>query len=179
MAVAFNCQLPPRVAPVGADEIAPTPIPTPTPTPSAGAIRIQAEEYSTDDFSDSDAENTGGNGDPTRENLAVDIGETGDGGLNVGWIQAGEHLTYPVTIPELGEYKLIARVASGSSSSKRMKASIAGEEITVSFPGTNGWQAWEIIEASENFTLDAGSYTLRIDMLSSGFNIDYLELMPV
>lgn len=163
---------------------APAPPPTPEPdTPPApidplpspnDPIRIEAEDYT-------------GYYDTTQKNLgkayrqdAVDLQATSDkgGGYNVGWIAAGEWLTYEVDVAASGTYALAARVASKQNGPFSMKATINGQDTTLSFDGTGNWQNWTTI-TGEQLTLSEGSHQLRLDMLSDRFNINYLELIPV
>ena len=135
-------------------------------------IRIEAEDYQ--NFYDSDYDNQGG----AYRNDSVDIEPTKDisGGFNVGWLEPGEWLTYNVDIPDDGNYQVVARVASDFDTSHRLDVSI-GEQVTVlNFDGTGGWQSWENVN-SDNLYLTAGSYELRLDMGSQGFNINYIDLM--
>lgn len=137
-------------------------------------IRIEAEDYTR--FYD----RTQGNAGRKYRNDAVDLEATSDvgGGHNVGWIRQGEWLTYDVALPERGTYTLAARVASKRSGPFSMKATIGGEETTLAFDGTGSWQNWKTV-TGEAFTLSEGRQTLRLDMLSNSFNVNYIELIPV
>ena len=168
----------------------PAPVPTPTPTPKPDpepptvsvdplpspkdAIRIEAEDYT-------------GYYDKTKRNLgkayrrnSVDLQATSDvgGGYNVGWIETGEWLTYDVDIAASGNYTLAARVASKQAGPFSMKATINGQDTTLTFDGTGQWQSWTTV-TGEQVTLTAGKHKLRLDMQSDRFNINYVELIPV
>lgn len=142
-------------------------------------IRIQAEDYRVGGagvaYFDTTPTNQGG-ADRTE---GVDIEATTDvgGGFNVGWIRAGEWLTYDVTVPTAGTYNLVARVASGVTDAQSMRVSTRGKLLTtLTFGGTGGWQTWADATAT-GVILQAGSYELRLDMLSSDFNLNYIELV--
>lgn len=145
-----------------------------------GGIRIEAEDYQDDylssdqTFYDSDYQNQGG-GD---RNLTVDIEPTSDigGGFNVGWIEAGEWLTYSVDIPYDGNYQVVGRVASDLDANHSFDLSIDGQVTTLSFGDTGGWQSWTDVLGDELY-LDAGTYEVRLDMGSSGFNLNHVDFI--
>ncbi|MEL6383162.1 MAG: glycoside hydrolase family 9 protein [Cyanobacteria bacterium J06626_18] len=159
---------------------APTPDPEPPtdpvdPAPALNdAIRIEAEDYT--DYSDKTKGNTG----KAYRNDGVDLEATSDtgGGYNVGWIDAGEWLTYDVDITASGTYTLAARVASKQAGPFSMKAAINGQDTTLTFDGTGNWQDWTTV-TGEQVTLTEGEHTLRLDMESDRFNLNYVELIPV
>ena len=105
----------------------------------------------------------------------VDIEATTDtgGGFNVGWIEAGEWLSYPITVPEVGVYQITARVASPNAGPFSLKASVAGADTMLTFDGTGGYQTWA--NAAGTLVLPAGAETLRLDALSTGFNLNWIE----
>ena len=143
-------------------------------------IRIEAEDYQDDyytsdsTFYDTDYENIGGG----YRNRPVDIEPTSDmsGGFNVGWIEAGEWLTYSVDIPYDGNYQVVGRVASDLDTSHSLDVSIDGQATTISFGDTGGWQSWTDA-TGDSLYLTAGTYELRLDMGSSGFNVNYIDLI--
>ncbi|MDJ0568856.1 MAG: carbohydrate-binding protein [Pleurocapsa sp. MO_192.B19] len=139
---------------------------------SLEALRVETEDYQ--DYYDFTSGNAGGE----YRNDDVDLGVSGDvnGGYTVGWINQGEWLTYNVDVPEDGTYQVVARVASNLDADHSFDVSIDGQMTTVNFGGTGGWQSWEDTIGG-NLELTAGSHELRIDMGSSGFNINYIDLV--
>ncbi|MEO0849486.1 MAG: carbohydrate-binding protein, partial [Cyanobacteria bacterium J06648_1] len=143
-------------------------------------IRIEAEDYLDDYYSsdqtfyDTDYENQGGG----YRNRSVDIEPTSDigGGFNVGWIEAGEWLTYSVDVPYDGNYQVVGRVASDIDTSHSLDVSIDGQATTLSFGDTGGWQSWTDV-VGDDLYLTAGTYEMRLDMGSSGFNVNYIDLI--
>ncbi|MEM9272433.1 MAG: carbohydrate-binding protein [Cyanobacteria bacterium P01_F01_bin.143] len=139
-------------------------------------IRIQAEDYIT--YSDTTPGNTGGE----YRNDDVDIEVTTDigGGFNVGYIEEGEWLTYNAIIPEDGLYQVVARVASNTTDGRvhNLDVSLDGQSTSLGFDATGGWQTWTDV-IGDNLNLTAGLHELRLDMGSSGFNINYVDLVPV
>ncbi|AFZ37704.1 Carbohydrate binding family 6 [Stanieria cyanosphaera PCC 7437] len=136
-------------------------------------IRIEAEDYTK--YYDTTTGNIGG----VYRNDDVDLGVSEDvgGGYTVGWIDSGEWLTYNVNIPETSTYQLFARVASGLDSNHSLSVSIDGQTTTLNFNGTGGWQSWSDV-AGANLNLTAGNHELKLDLGTSGFNVNYIDLVP-
>lgn len=146
----------------------------------SGTIRVEAERYNVDDFKDTTAANRGGAGDALRRPLAVDVAKNGaNGSSNVGWIGKGEYLTYTIEVPEAGEYRMSANIASNKQRNHGLKVTVDGESATAKFGQTGGWQKWRSVSSDGVLNLSAGTHTLRVDMLSSSFNLDYVDLERV
>jgi chitinase len=98
------------------------------------------------------------------------------GGLNVGWIDAGDWLVYNVTVPTAGTYKVIYRVASpNANKTLRLEKDAGATQLgSVTIPNTGGWQNWTNV--SHNVTLPAGTYPIGIATSTGGFNINYLTI---
>ncbi|MDZ8053857.1 MAG: S8 family serine peptidase [Aulosira sp. ZfuVER01] len=142
---------------------------------NGSTIRIEAENYK--NAYDTTDGNAGGK---YRHDLNVDIEETSDvdGGFNVGWIKAGEWLTYDLKIPENGFYNLVARVATAENTQKQLKTSIDNQqERILNIAPTGGYQNWSDAIAN-GLSLSAGSHELRLEMLADNFNINYVDLIP-
>ncbi len=143
-----------------------------------GVIRIEAEDYKAGtldvEYFDFEAENFGG---AYRPNEAVDVEVTGDvgGGFNVGYVQAGEFLSYDVNIPEAGNYELILRVATPATEVQSIGVTIGGQTYSASFGSTGDYQVYQDV-VLPNVNLNAGIQELRLDAQSSDFNINYVQL---
>jgi hypothetical protein len=138
-------------------------------------IRIEAEDYIS--FLDKTSGNTGGA--YRNDNVDIELSRDSNGGYSVGWISAGEYLTYTLDIPETGTYRLDARVASGRTATLRFQVTVDGQQTDFSLGNTGGWYSWQTISANQTVSLAAGSYQVRVDMLTDGFNLNYLDLVPV
>ena len=144
------------------------------------SIRIEAEDYQDNDYTsdgtfyDSDYQNQGGG----YRNDSVDIEPTSDisGGFNVGWIEAGEWLTYSVDVPYDGNYQVVGRVASDVDIDHSLDISIDGQYTNLGFGGTGGWQSWTDV-IGDDLYLTAGTHELRLDMNTSGFNVNYIDFI--
>ncbi|MEL6382090.1 MAG: DUF4347 domain-containing protein, partial [Cyanobacteria bacterium J06626_18] len=143
-------------------------------------IRIEAEDYQAGtngvEFFDSNAVNQGG---AFRPDEPVDIQTTQDvgGGFNVGWIKAGEFLTYDLSGVAPGTYDIAVRVAT-TKNDKSFTLTVGGQEYTANFDSTGGFQSWQDVVVP-GVTINPGDQELRIDMNTGGFNFNYLELTAV
>jgi hypothetical protein len=98
------------------------------------------------------------------------------GGLDVGWIDAGDWMSYNVTIPTAGTYRVIYRVASPNTNmTLRLEKDAGSTQLgTVTIPNTGGWQNWTNVAI--NVTLPAGSYAIGLATATGGFNINYFTI---
>lgn len=139
---------------------------------NGSSIKIEAEDYG--NFFDTTPANLGG----AYRNDGVDIEQTNDdgGGHSIGWVDAGEWLVYPsITIPQSGNYKVHARVASptGGKFSLDLNANaVALGELNV--PATGGWQNWQT--ASMDTYIEAGTYNLGVFASTGGWNLNWIEI---
>ena len=141
-------------------------------------IRIEAEDYAPGGQGISYSDNAPTNFGKVYRSDGVDIEATTDqgGGFNVGWIRAGEWLTYDLNVPQDGTYDLVARVATPNDD-RSLSATIGDQTATLEFDSTGGFQTWQDVVAEVE--LSAGPQQLRVDMLTDSFNLNYLELIPV
>ncbi|WP_277987239.1 carbohydrate-binding protein [Microbulbifer salipaludis] len=122
-----------------------------------------------------EAENWREAGDVQTE-ATTDVG----GGQNVGWIDAGDWMTYDVTLPasSSGEYEISYRVASEGGGSLKLEQPGGGVEYgSLSFGATGGWQSWTTVSHTVN--LPAGTAELAIAANSGGWNINWFEIKAV
>ena len=104
----------------------------------------------------------------------VDIGL----GQNIAFLDPGDYLEYEVTVERTGPYVVRYRVASEWGTGQiRVSLTDPQGQVTVLdepiFPPTGGWQIWQTIESEQDIT--AGDYRLRIDILQSPFNMNWIE----
>ncbi len=96
-----------------------------------------------------------------------------DGTDNVGWIDAGDWLTYNLDIPDTARYYLYLRMAATGSSSVIFR--IDGQNSdTLKMNPTGGWQAWKTV--GRQITLPAGKHTLTLYTPTGGFNLNWLRI---
>ncbi|MBN1409557.1 MAG: carbohydrate-binding protein [Spirochaetales bacterium] len=95
-----------------------------------------------------------------------------EGGLNVGWIEAGDWMDYNLNVTA-GTYTVSYRVASLSSGGS-LDLRIGNTTYnTVSFAATGGWQTWTTVTGT--VTLPGGNQTIRIYSNQTGWNINWFN----
>jgi autotransporter-associated beta strand protein len=146
-------------------------------------LRIQAENYDTGGQGVAYNDTTSTNSGATYRSDDVDIQSTGDtgGGYNIGWIVAGEWLEYTVYINDPGYYYLKLRVASPQPTNQ-ISVSFYGVNATnntgtIGFAGTGANQTWTTI--TNTIFLPPGQQRMRVNMLSSSFNLNWIELTAI
>jgi hypothetical protein len=100
-----------------------------------------------------------------------------EGGLNVGYIDAGDWMDYAnIDIPRAGTYLVEYRVASWADGAKIRLEQDAGTTFRgeIDVPNTYGWQNW--ITISHTVTLEAGVQHLAIYAPAGGFNVNWLQI---
>ncbi|HSC67004.1 MAG TPA: carbohydrate-binding protein [Cellvibrio sp.] len=101
------------------------------------------------------------------------------GGLNVGYIDAGDWLSYagtPVNIPSSGSYVIEYRVASqnGGGNLAFEEAGGTPEYATLAIPNTGGWQTWTTVKHTVN--LSAGSHKFGLKANAGGWNLNWIRI---
>lgn len=101
------------------------------------------------------------------------------GGLNVGYIDAGDWLSYAstsVNVPETGTYTVEYRVASavGGGSLSFEEAGGVPSYTTVTLPNTGGWQTWTTVKST--ITLTAGVHKFGIKANVGGWNLNWFSI---
>ncbi len=171
--------------------VTPTTTITPTPSPSPYVPitlpgRVQAEDYDLGGEGVAYHDTTPGNEGRTYRQDDVDIEriDTGDATPNVGWIRAGEFLTYTVNVPTAGTYDMNVRVSSNRTG-RSFEVYLDGEAMprarvavpktvttiaaNVTVPYTREWEYFTTVDTL--IDLPAGTHTLRFQ-----FPMDYLNL---
>ncbi|KAA5825212.1 carbohydrate-binding protein [Algibacter amylolyticus] len=98
-----------------------------------------------------------------------------DGGLNVGYIDPGDWMEYQVDIANSGIFTLNYRVASKNGGGS-VEVLVDGEtQGTTGISPTGGWQAYTTL--STTLSLSSGSHTIRLNALSGGWNINWIQLV--
>ncbi len=111
-------------------------------------------------------------------NDAVDIELCKDtatsNGFNVGWTEDNEWLKYSFYVEHADSFKLYLRVASNNNSGLVKIMADGGQGLVTSVPNTNGWQEWKTIGIGQLYFTE-GSHQIIIEMVTGGFNINYIE----
>ncbi|GGX42641.1 cellulase family glycosylhydrolase [Saccharospirillum salsuginis] len=134
-----------------------------TEPPDTGTVHIEAEAF--DYMSGIQTESTSDDG----------------GGLNVGWVDAGDWLAYhDVDLPTTGTYRVEFRVASAWSNPGVVQLERAGGLPVygqVQVPATGGWQQWQTV--STTVDLSAGRQNLGIAAPQGGWNLNWIRFTPL
>ena len=107
--------------------------------------------------------------------VATETTTDAGGGLDVGWISAGDQMSYNINAASAGTYTVSFRVSSAlTSPSFKLQDAKGNILATVNVPTTGGWQVWTTVTAS--ITLPAGQQTLTIVSLSAnGWNLNWMQ----
>jgi polygalacturonase/pectin methylesterase-like acyl-CoA thioesterase/fibronectin type 3 domain-containing protein len=97
------------------------------------------------------------------------------GGLDVGWIDAGDWMDYTVDVASAGKYTVDFRVASkNGGGTVQLQDSSSTVLTSVYVPSTGAWQWWTTVSATAN--LSAGPQTLRVYAAAGGFNFNWINI---
>lgn len=100
-----------------------------------------------------------------------------DGGLNVGYADTGDWMSYAnVNFPTSGAYLIEYRVASGVNGAVISSDLSAGtiQLGSVNIPNTGGWQNWQTV--SQTVNVNAGTYNFGIYIQNSGVNLNWFRI---
>ncbi|MGE4183269.1 MAG: carbohydrate-binding domain-containing protein, partial [Limisphaerales bacterium] len=149
---------------------------------STTATRIEAENFDEGGQGLAYHETTPQNAGGAYRAEAVDVFATTDsgGGHTVAWTAVGEWLDYTIRVEQAGSYRLRARAARGQSGARTVRFLFDGVDKTgnLVIPATGNWEAYTTVE-SGRFDLAAGQQTLRMDVTSADFNLNWVEIVPV
>ncbi|MDR7272463.1 GH18 family chitinase [Pelomonas saccharophila] len=98
-----------------------------------------------------------------------------EGGLNVGWIDAGDWMAYAnVNFPTSGSYRVEYRVASVNGARLSLDLNAGSIQLgQVNVPATGGWQTWTTV--SHTVTINAGTYSVGIYAPAAGWNLNWIK----
>lgn len=108
--------------------------------------------------------------------LGVQVESTSDvgGGMNVGWIDAGDWIGYNLDVDVSGQYDVTLRVAANSQTGlAEISSGDTSHTIQVEIPITYGWQVWTSI--STEMVLEEGEQTLTLFIKEGGFNLNWMD----
>ncbi|TDO73303.1 putative secreted protein (Por secretion system target) [Flavobacterium chryseum] len=99
------------------------------------------------------------------------------GGLNVGYADTGDWLSYNnINFPTSGSYLIEYRVASGVNGAIISSYLSAGaiQLGSVNIPNTGGWQNWQTV--SQTVNVNAGTYNFGIYIQNTGVNLNWIRI---
>ena len=97
------------------------------------------------------------------------------GGQNIGWIDSNDWMDYAVNVASAGVYTAQFRLAGWSAGSQLQLRKGSTVLATVNVPNTGAGQTWQTV--STPVTLTEGSQTLRIFVVSGGFNVNWMNFV--
>ncbi len=146
----------------------------PVQVPVASKIFFEAEDFSA--ALDNESENLSGNT-PTRD--GVDLGNSDGNGLVVGYTIDGEWLEYKINVDVASNFAMSIRSASGASGgSVNILINERNVASGIQLPATSGWDDYTITSGVSLGFLPKGQHNVRIDIVKSGFNLDWFEMTP-
>ena len=98
------------------------------------------------------------------------------GGVNVGYIDAGDWMEYAVNAGVLTNAATF-RVAALSTAGKIAFSCDGTVLSTFDLPVTGGWQVWQSV--FRNIVIPSGAHTLRITAVTGGFNLNWITFQNV
>ena len=139
-------------------------------------VTVQAEDYRSGGEGVGYHDTTSGNEGGAYRNDNVDLQASTDsgGGYNVGWIEAGEWLSYSFNAPAGASYAFSARIASHSVGTKKLHLEVDGTALPlVSYTDAAGWQSWQTVSLG-SVSLGAGPHTLRVVADTGKVNLNWI-----
>ena len=115
----------------------------------------------------------------TQSGLELENCSDTNGGQNIGYTSPGDYAEYNVRVNTKGIYNIKSRIASDGQYGKFSLVLIdANQNQTnlgnVNTIATGGWQNWFTLTSS-NHTLYPGLYTLRLNVIDGGFNLNWMD----
>eukprot|EP00659_Diplonema_papillatum_P017158 gene17158-26330_t len=113
-----------------------------------------------------------------RPGDAVDIETSTGGGHNIGYIQAGESLSYFVRVTHTVAYKWVLRAASLKTDDKTVRLLVDGQVVKTLVFNTNGagWQNFKDYVVHD-VALSLGPHEVTLAFDSSSFNVKSFSLL--
>ena len=111
--------------------------------------------------------------DDATEGRTESVSDGNDNTLNVGWIDAGESLSYNINVPTSGTYTIDFRVASLNQNIRFDVLQGSTFIGSINSNATGGWQTWKTIET--DVSLSAGNQTIKLVAIGGGWNINWLS----
>jgi hypothetical protein len=140
--------------------------------------QIEAENYDTGGEGVAYHDTTAGNSGGAYRSDDVDIEGCSDAGTgyDIGWIATGEWLTCSINVASAGTYSRKLRGAGrGGGGTIRVWFGAVNKTGTLTIPNTGGWQTWtDVIKTG--ISLSAGQQVMKVEMLSGGYNLNWIEL---
>ncbi|WP_440950737.1 carbohydrate-binding protein [Methanosphaerula subterraneus] len=137
---------------------------------------VQAEDYDYGFEGSAYHDTTPGNQGGAYRQDDVDI-ETGASGYDIGWIQAGEYLTYTVEAAAYGDYTIALRASNPDAAAKTVTVSSRhfdnnNPPITVSVSSTGSFDTYDTFTSAGTLYLREGKNIVTVAFGASRMNLD-------
>jgi endoglucanase len=112
--------------------------------------------------------------------IQTEVTSDSGGGWNVGWIDAGDWLSYAVQLPSAGSYRISYRVASNVAGGGSLRLETdAGSTLLgdLDVPYTAGWQSWTTVSHVVHLPFQ-GSGSLGLAAPRGGWNLNWIRIEP-
>jgi len=110
----------------------------------------------------------------TMSGIQLELTQDETGLMNVGYLDAGDSLSYQVEVPADRWYTFDLRVAGTANG--RVDLMMDGDFIkTIVIPSTGAWQRWQTLE--DSLELPSGHHRLTLRVVSGGFNLNWLDIL--
>ena len=96
------------------------------------------------------------------------------GGQNVGYIDAGDYMDYPVVVQSSGNYTVTFRTAGWNAAAQVQLKINTTVLATVNIPNSGGGQNWATTTPI-TVPLTAGNQTIRVQVATGGFNFNWMN----
>lgn len=134
--------------------------------------KVEAENYDINAFDDADGKNDSTN----YRTDDAGIVKTANG-YALGYTTAGDFFEYTLHVKTSGKYKVTVRGATGNAESATVTLAVGKNSLQAKIPGLGDWATYSETLAGE-ISLEAGTQTLRLSIVDSYVNIDWMEFSP-
>ncbi|MEM9079422.1 MAG: carbohydrate-binding protein [Verrucomicrobiota bacterium] len=113
-----------------------------------------------------------------ESSFGVQAEQTSDntGGLNLGFIDEGDYMTYLVDVPTAGTHQISYRLASLNGGGILTLGKDGNDIKQTPVPATGDWQNWQTI--TDTVVLEEGTQYLTLFATIGGWNINWWRLEP-
>jgi hypothetical protein len=95
------------------------------------------------------------------------------GGENIGYVDAGDWMTYPVHVSDKDMYVIDFRLASFTGGA--LKVLIDNKQVaTLTVNNTGNWQTWK--NQTVSTPIDTGKHIVKIEATTAGWNLNYFSV---
>ncbi|WP_421893181.1 glycosyl hydrolase [Marinoscillum sp.] len=110
----------------------------------------------------------------TMLGIQLELTQDETGLMNVGYLDAGDSLSYHLEVPDDRWYTFDIRVAGTANGEVDLR--LDGDFVkSIVIPSTGGWQRWITLE--DSLQLPSGRHKLTLGVLNGGFNLNWIDII--